>query len=119
MLVGGVLVAPPFLWTDAFRAPFSIALGSRELTMSNMQDLDAQLAEKERQQRVYDAAMRKLAARRLAQEGEGLGIVYAWNAFGERSLGDTRLGRLSRLAEKFCIGFAFLTPCLLFARHMF
>ncbi len=86
--------------------------------MSNMENLDVELSEKERQQRVYDTAMKKLSGRRRIREGEGLGVVYAWNAFGQRSQGNTALGKLSKFAELFCIGFAFLTPCLLFARYM-
>jgi hypothetical protein len=86
--------------------------------MSNMENMSAQLSEKERQQQVYDAAMAELAKRRRIREGEGLGLMFAWDAFGEQSQGATGLGRLSRLAAMFCIGFAFLTPCLLFARYM-
>lgn len=86
--------------------------------MSNMENLDAQLSETERQQRVHDAAMRQLSQRRRMRDAEGLAIMYAWDAFGERSRGKTALGRLSQLAAMFCIGFAFLVPCLLFARYM-
>lgn len=86
--------------------------------MSNMEDLDSQLSEKARQQRVNDNAMRALERQRMQRERDGLVLMYAWNAFGERSQGNTRLGRLSRVAAMFCIGFAFLTPCLLFARYM-
>lgn len=86
--------------------------------MTNMEDLDTQLNEKERQQRVYEAAMRELARQRRIREGETLGIMYAWHAFGERSVADTRLGKLAHVAQLFCIGFAFLTPCLLVARHL-
>lgn len=86
--------------------------------MSNMENLDAQLSEKERQQRVYEAAMRQLARQRALREGEGLALMFAWDAFGEEAQAGRRLGRISQWAANFCIGFAFLTPCLLFARYM-
>ena len=85
--------------------------------MSNMENLDAQLNEKERQQRVYDTAMRELARRSKLREGEGLALIYAWDAFGQRTQGKTLIGRLSHAAELFCIGFAFLAPVLLFAAY--
>lgn len=86
--------------------------------MSNMEDLDGQLSERERQKRVYDAAMAELARQRQRRENAGLGIMAAWGRFGARTQADRGLGKLSSLATKFCIGFAFLTPCLLFARYM-
>jgi hypothetical protein len=86
--------------------------------MSNMENLDAKLNEKERQRRVYETAMRKLDRRNKLREGEGLTLIYAWDAFGQRTKGKTFIGRLCHAAELFCIGFAFLAPVLLFATYV-
>ena len=83
-----------------------------------MENLDAELSEKERQQRVYERAMASLELQRKTRAGEGLAIVHAWDAFGEqtRERGIMRLA--STFAMMFCIGFAFLVPCLLFIRYV-
>jgi hypothetical protein len=83
-----------------------------------MENLDKQLAEKERQMQVYEDAMASLKQQRLQQEGESLTLMFAWDAFGEQAHEDTSLGKASKLAAMFCIGFAFLTPCLMFIKFV-
>lgn len=81
--------------------------------MTNMESLDTQLAEKERQQGVYEAAMASLKQQKLEEEGAGLTLMFGWDEFGAQ----TRTGPLAKAAkgaELFCIGFAFFAPVLLF-----
>lgn len=81
--------------------------------MTNMESLDAQLAEKERQQAVYEKAMASLKQQNLDEEGAGLALMFGWDEFG----GQTKLGvgaKAAKAAEFFCIGFAFFAPVLLF-----
>ena len=85
--------------------------------MSNMESLNLQLSEKERQQRVYEAAMASLARQKMYREGEGLTLMFAWDAFGEETQKGI-VGKAAKGAELFCIGFAFLAPCLLFATYV-
>ena len=81
--------------------------------MSNMESLNTQLAEKERQQRVYDKAMASLERQHIDEEGAGLTLMFGWDAFGSQT--KTGLGgRAAKAAEMFCIGFACLAPVLLF-----
>jgi hypothetical protein len=84
--------------------------------MSNMENLEAQLAERDRQQRVYDAAMTSLKHQRLDQDGAGLALMFAWDSFGEEVRENRAFAMMSKLSGMFCIGFAFVTPCLLFMR---
>lgn len=85
--------------------------------MTNMENLDAQLAEKDRQQRVYEAAMASLKQQRLESEGAGLTLMFGWDEFGEQTKPGGSLAIASKAAEMFCIGFAFFAPCLLFAAY--
>lgn len=85
--------------------------------MTNMQNLDAQLNEKDRQHQVYTAAMASVKKQRSMREAEGLALMFAWDAFGEETQGDKPLAKAGRVAQMFCIGFAFLTPCLLFMKY--
>lgn len=87
------------------------------MTMTDMQNLSAQLNEMDRQQRVYETAMASLNKQRSMREAEGLALMFAWDTFGEEALGDTAIGKASKVAAMFCIGFAFLTPCLLFIKY--
>ncbi len=82
--------------------------------MTNMENLDRQLGEKERQQRVYEEAMAKLNHMRQTQEGEGLTLMFAWDAFGEAAAETSIIGKAAKGAEMFCIGFACAAPVLLF-----
>jgi len=82
--------------------------------MTNMENLDRQLDEKARQQRVYEEAMAKLKHKRQTQEGEGLTLMFAWDAFGEAASETSLIGKAAKGAQLFCIGFAFAAPVLLF-----
>lgn len=86
--------------------------------MSNMEDLDAKLAEKERQQRVYEKAMASLEHQRLSREGEGLTLMFAWDAMGQELKDNNAFNAMGKAAEMFCIGFAFLAPVLLFLTYV-
>jgi len=61
-----------------------------------MMDQDAKVAEAMRQQEVYDKAMASLKKKRLRQEGESLGIMFAADQFGEAIKPGTMLGRLTK-----------------------
>ena len=86
--------------------------------MNDMQSLDRQLAEKERQQAEYDRAMERLNYHRGLREGEGLTLMFAWSEFGEQLKGKSMFARGARLAEMFCITFAFLAPSLLLLKYV-
>ena len=81
--------------------------------MTNMESLNTQLAEKERQQRVYETAMASLKQQDAMDEGAGLTLMFGWDQFGEQVRGGL-LARASKAAELFCIGFAFVAPVLMF-----
>ena len=86
--------------------------------MTNMESLNAQLAEKERQQRVYDRAMASIKQQRLDEEGAGLTLMFGWDEFGAQTKTGL-MARAAKAAEFFCIGFAFLAPVLLFWSYAF
>lgn len=81
--------------------------------MSNMENLERQLSEKERQQAVYEQAMRTINTKKRAQEASGYAVMAAAMNYGEGALGDGAFGKISHAAKLFCIGFAFLLPSLL------
>lgn len=87
--------------------------------MTNMENLDRQLGEKERQQEVYEKAMAKLKHMRQTQEGEGLTLMFAWDAFGTSAAEGTLIGKAAKGAQMFCIAFAFAAPPLLFWTYVF
>ena len=86
--------------------------------MTDMQNLEAQLSEKERQQRVYEAAMASLKQQRIDTERSGYALMAGWTTFGEKVEQGGTTTKIAKGAEMFCIGFAFLTPCLLFAAYV-
>ena len=86
--------------------------------MTNMERLDVQLAEKERQQQVYKKAMASLKQQHLEEEGAGLTLMFGWDEFGAQ----TKTGLVARAAkgaEFFCIAFAFFAPVALFWAYAF
>ena len=84
--------------------------------MTNMENLEAQLAERERQQKVYDQAIAKLNMRRAKNVRNGYAVMAAADSFGE-SAANGSMARAAKVAQMFCIAFAFVTPCLLFIAH--
>lgn len=86
--------------------------------MNDMQNMDRLMAEKTRQQEVYERAMAKLEHKKNLREGEGLTLMFAWDAFGTEAKENKAFATMAKGAEFFCIIFAFLTPCLLFIRYV-
>ena len=86
--------------------------------MSNMENLNAQLSEKERQRAVYERAMASISLQRKYREGEGEALMFAWDAFGEQTREKGMFRMASQFAMMFCIAFAFLLPSLLFIRFV-
>lgn len=86
--------------------------------MTDMQNLEKQLSEKERQEAVYQRAMDSLARQRNAREKRGWVTMAAADTYGRGALGSSLFGKLSRAAALFCITFAFLLPSLLLARFV-
>lgn len=86
--------------------------------MSNMESLNAQLSEKERQQRAYEAAMASIERQDMRRERNGVALMLAVDAVGQGTRGTGIVAKAAKGAEMFCIGFAFLTPCLLLAAHV-
>ncbi|MEE4188580.1 MAG: hypothetical protein V2I76_09075 [Roseobacter sp.] len=81
--------------------------------MSNMENLDTQLSEKERQLRVYEASLASIKSERTKREAGGYAVMAAALGYGEGALGQGRFGKISHGAKLFCIAFAFLVPSLL------
>jgi hypothetical protein len=80
--------------------------------MTNMENMDKQLAEHERQAAVYAAAMERINADRLKQEAQGYMMIGGAMAYGEGALGTGLFGKASQAAKLFCILFAMLAPSL-------
>jgi len=81
--------------------------------MSNMENLETQLSEKERQMNVYEQSIASLNAEKRKREAGGYALMAAAIGYGEGSLGSSRFGKISHGAKLFCIGFAMLVPSLL------
>lgn len=81
--------------------------------MSNMENLDTQLSEKERQQKVFEASVASIKLQDTKREVGGYAVMAAAMGYGEGSLGNRSFGKVSHAAKLFCIGFAFLAPSLL------
>lgn len=81
--------------------------------MSNMENLDTQLSEKERQQSVYERSVKSIKSEQTKREASGYAVMSAAIGYGEGSLGEGKFGKVSHYAKLFCIGFAFLVPSLL------
>ncbi|MGZ2256137.1 hypothetical protein [Roseobacter sp. A03A-229] len=81
--------------------------------MSNMENLEQQLSEQERQSQVTAQALSSIKARDVRREARGYAVMASFLGYGEGALGDGKFGKISHAAKLFCIGFAFLVPSLL------
>jgi len=81
--------------------------------MSNMENLETQLSEKERQMDVYEQSLASLKLKQKQREASGYAVMAAATSYGEGALGASRFGKVSHAAKLFCIGFAMLVPSLL------
>lgn len=81
--------------------------------MTNMENLQPQLDEQTRQDRVYDSAMLSLKAAKRDDERQGYAVMSAAMVYGAGSLGDGVFAKISHGAQLFCIGFACAAPPLL------
>lgn len=81
--------------------------------MSNMENLENQLNEKERQDQVHQLALEARGAKETKREAGGYAVMAAVIGYGEGAMGDGTFGKVSHAAKLFCIGFAFLVPSLL------
>ncbi|WP_300060927.1 hypothetical protein [uncultured Roseobacter sp.] len=81
--------------------------------MSNMENLDLQLSEHERQSRVNERAVSSIKSRQRRREARGYAVMAGFLGYGEGALGEGKFGKISHAAKLFCIGFAFLVPSLL------
>lgn len=84
--------------------------------MSNMENLDLQLSEKERQNAVYTEALAQKSADDTRRSARGYAVMAAALGYGEGAMGTGIFGKVSHAAKLFCIGFAFLVPSLLIWR---
>ena len=87
--------------------------------MSNMENLDAQLSEKERQDAAYAGAIEKMRSENTRAEARGYAVMAAALGYGEGALGAGTFGKVSHFAKLFCILFAMLVPSLLLWRVVF
>lgn len=101
----------PRLW---FLTPhlLHLVMGVDE-TMSNMENLDSQLSEKERQRLVHEQALSSIRASKVRQEAQGYAVMAGFLGYGEGALGQGVFGKASHVAKLFCILFAMLAPSLL------
>ncbi|WP_299967812.1 hypothetical protein [uncultured Roseobacter sp.] len=81
--------------------------------MSNMENLESQLTEQERQSKINGDALASVLATGRRREARGYAMMSAALGYGEGALGTGVFGKISHLAKLFCIGFAFLAPSLL------
>ncbi|MGC3938458.1 hypothetical protein ACOTTU_11710 [Roseobacter sp. EG26] len=81
--------------------------------MSNMESLESQLSEKERQMRVNGRALAGIEAEKRQKEARGYAVMASVLGYGEGALGNGSFGKVSHIAKLFCIGFAMLAPSLL------
>lgn len=81
--------------------------------MSNMENLETQLSEKERQRRVNEMAIGAMEAEQTRKLAGGHAVMAGALGYGEGAMGNGVFGKVSHGAKLFCIGFAFLVPSLL------
>ena len=81
--------------------------------MSNMENLERQLSEQERQAQVNARALSAIEAEERKNEARGYAVMASFLGYGEGALGEGTFGKVSHFAKLFCIGFAFLVPSLL------
>ncbi|WP_298844137.1 hypothetical protein [uncultured Roseobacter sp.] len=81
--------------------------------MSNMENLESQLTEKERQARVNRRALESIEAGKVRESARGYAVISSAVGYGEGALGNGVFGRVSHGAKLFCILFAMIVPSLL------
>lgn len=81
--------------------------------MSNMESLESQLTEKERQARVHAKALASIKSAEVKREASGYAVMASALSYGEGATGDGVFGKISHAAKLFCILFAMLVPSLL------
>lgn len=81
--------------------------------MTNMENLETQLSEKERQQAVYEQALKSLKKSQSLRAASGYAVMSAALSYGEGSMGNGAFGKISHYAKLLCILFAFLIPSVL------
>ena len=81
--------------------------------MSNMENLESQLSEKERQAQINEHALASIRAQDRKREARGYAVMAAFQGYGESALDSGIFGKISHGAKLFCIAFAFLVPSLL------
>jgi len=81
--------------------------------MTNMENLESQLGERERQQKVNEEAINRINAQKLRSEARGYAVISAAMAYGEGSQGRGAFGKISHASKLFCILFAFVIPSVL------
>lgn len=84
--------------------------------MSNMESLESQLSEKERQAQMNEQALASIQTEKSKREAGGYAVMAAFLGYGEGALGKGAFGKISHAAKLFCIAFAFLAPSLLIWR---
>ena len=70
------------------------------------------------QNAIYEAAMRSIEASQNRRLANGYAVVGGAIAYGQGALGQGTFGKISRLAEVFCICFAFVLPNILFIKYV-
>jgi len=81
--------------------------------MTNMESLETQLNEQERQTKVYEAAVASLKAEKTRNAARGHAVMSSFMSYGRASNGDGGFGKVTQLSKLFMIGFLFLAPSIL------
>lgn len=84
--------------------------------MSNMESLESQLTEKERQARVNAQALASISSVTRKREAVGYAVMAGALGYGDGAMGSGAFGKISHAAKLFCILFAMLAPSLLIWR---
>lgn len=81
--------------------------------MTNMENMNKQLADHAHRDAVYTAAMADIARENAKREANGYAVMAAALGYGESANGTGVFGKVSHAAKLFCILFAMLAPSLL------
>jgi len=81
--------------------------------MSNMENLESQLSEQERQTKIYEDAVASINADKNRKSAQGYAMMASISGYGEGAMGTGTFGKITHGCKLFLIAFALLVPSLL------